>query len=198
MIRKAVFFVLIVFCCVAAYSQSADTVYNRYLDFNFARFQDEEDKLMSLAEKILPDVDKLPEKARINFYFSVGKLYEDNKKPAKALVYYEKVAAAVPNYYVVHRGLGYIYLDDVKAIEKKLSAATDNTGENKQLTEMYIKAVKKTLPHLEKAEACDPSDETLAIIKLLYKNIGDKEGLNSLNERLKQLSVNCVDVLLDQ
>jgi len=53
------------------------------------------------------------------------------------------------------------------------------------------------LPHLEKAQACDPSDETLAIIKTLYKNINDTEGLNKLNDRLKLLSQNCIDVLED-
>jgi hypothetical protein len=197
MLKKSVVILIIVFCSIAARSQSADTVYNRYLDFNLARFQGEEDKLMPLAEKIMPDTGLLPAKARINFYFSVGKLYEDHNQPANAAVYYEKVAAAVPGYYVAHRGLGYIYLDEVKAIEKKINAAGHNKKENKQLTEEYIKAIRKTLPHLEKAQACDPSDETLAIIKTLYKNTNDNQGLNTLDNRLKQLSVNCIDVLLD-
>jgi len=188
---------LTVFAGFSAHSQSADTVYNRYLDFNLARFQGEEDKVLALGERVLPDAEKLPEKARINFYFSIGKVYEDNDQPAKAVIYYEKVTAAVPNYYVVHRALGYLYLDDVKAIEKKLNEATSDAALNKSLTEAYYKAVKKALPHLEKAQACDPSEETLAIIQILYKNIKDLPGLNSLNDRLKQLSTNCIDILAD-
>jgi len=197
MFKKAFFLLLTVFAGFSAHSQSADTVYNRYLDFNLARFQGEEDKVLALGERVLPDAEKLPEKARINFYFSIGKVYEDNDQPAKAVIYYEKVTAAVPNYYVVHRALGYLYLDDVKAIEKKLNEATSDAALNKSLTEAYYKAVKKALPHLEKAQACDPSEETLAIIQILYKNIKDLPGLNSLNDRLKQLSTNCIDILAD-
>ena len=197
MFKKAFFLLLTVFAGFSAHSQSADTVYNRYLDFNLARFQGEEDKVLALGERVLPDAEKLPEKARINFYFSIGKVYEDNDQPAKAVIYYEKVTAAVPNYYVVHRALGYLYLDDVKAIEKKLNEATSDAALNKSLTEAYYKAVKKALPHLEKAQACDPSEETLAIIQILYKNIKDLPGLNSLNDRLKQLSTKCIDILAD-
>ena len=197
MFKKAFFLLLTVFAGFSAHSQSADTVYNRYLDFNLARFQGEEDKVLALGERVLPDAEKLPEKSRINFYFSIGKVYEDNDQPAKAVIYYEKVTAAVPNYYVVHRALGYLYLDDVKAIEKKLNEATSDAALNKSLTEAYYKAVKKALPHLEKAQACDPSEETLAIIQILYKNIKDLPGLNSLNDRLKQLSTNCIDILAD-
>jgi len=197
MFKKAFFLLLTVFAGFSAHSQSADTVYNRYLDFNLARFQGEEDKVLALGERVLPDAEKLPEKARINFYFSIGKVYEDNDQPAKAVIYYEKVTAAVPNYYVVHRALGYLYLDDVKAIEKKLNEATSDAALNKSLNEAYYKAVKKALPHLEKAQACDPSEETLAIIQILYKNIKDLPGLNSLNDRLKQLSTNCIDILAD-
>jgi len=196
-LKKSIFLLLTVFTGLYAHAQSADTVYNRYLDFNLARFQGEEDKVLTLGERVLPDADKLPEKARINFYFSIGKVYEDSGQPAKAVVYYEKVATAVPNYYVVHRALGYLYLDDVKGIEKKLNEATSDITLNKSLTTAYYKAAKKALPHLEKAQACDPSDETLAIIQTLYKNIKDIQGLDSLNDRLKQLSTNCIDILPD-
>jgi tetratricopeptide (TPR) repeat protein len=188
---------LIFFISLAAHAQSADSVYNKYLDFNLARLQGEKDKVLELGEKIIPDADKLPEKARISFYFSVGKMYEDNNEPARALPYYEKVFAAVPDYYVVNRALGYLYLDDVKAIEKKLSAASNVNTTNEELTKSYENAIRKALPRLEKAQACDPSDETFAIIKTLYQDINDKTGLKKLNDRLKLLSLNCVDILED-
>jgi tetratricopeptide (TPR) repeat protein len=200
MVRKTIVLIFAAFIGFSAYGQSksADSVYNKYLDFNLARFQGEHDKVMELGEEILPNADKLPEKARINFYFAVGKMYEDNDQHQKALPYYEKVAAAVPDYYVVHRALGYLYLDNVKEIAGKLNAATKDITLNRQLTIAYNDAVKKALPHLEKAQACDPSDETLAIIKSLYKNIKDEQGLNSLNNRLKELSKNCMDILSDR
>jgi tetratricopeptide (TPR) repeat protein len=200
MLKKTLLFLFLSFIGVAAYAQSpsVDSVYNQYLDFNLARFQGEQDKILELGENLLPNADKLPEKARINFYFAVGKMYEDNDQHSKALPYYEKVAIAVPDYYVVHRALGYLYLENIKEIEVKLNASSNNKTLNDQLTLAYINAVKKALPHLEKAQACDPSDETLEIIKTLYKKIKDEQGLNSLYSRLKELGKNCIDILSDR
>lgn len=198
MSRKIFLLVFIIFAAVSVKGQTADEVYNQYLDFNLARLQGEQDKASDLGEKIRPNAEKLPEKARTNFYFSLGKIYEDNSQPQKARVYYEKVAAAAPDYYVVHRALGYIYLDDVKAIEKKLNASVHDQALNAQLAKDYNSAVKRALPHLEKAQACDPSDETLAIIKLMYKNIHDPRGAGTLDSRLKELSKNCIDILSDK
>ena len=195
---------LLIFCIsigrlASAQSLYSDSVYNKYLDFNLARLQGEQDKVLELGEALIPHADKLPEKARINFYFSVGKMYEDNDEHSKALPFYEKVAVAAPNYYVVHRALGYLYLEKAKSLETELAATTTaDTSLNRQLTTAYIEAVRKALPHLEKAQACDPSDETLAIIKTLYKNIKDDQGLNTLDSRLKELGKNCVDILGDK
>jgi tetratricopeptide (TPR) repeat protein len=198
MLKRSIFLFLILFLVKTGYSQSADSVYSNYLDFNLARLQGETDKVKTLGQSILLHADKLPEKARINFYFSIGKLYEDNNDHSKALIYYLKVAAAVPNYYVAQRAIGYIYLEDVKALEKKLNESKTNTADNQRLFENYVQATKKALPYLEKAQACDPSDETLAFITNLYKNTKDEVGLESLNSRLKQLAVNCIDILSDQ
>ncbi|MGN6397587.1 MAG: hypothetical protein ACTHMI_18595 [Mucilaginibacter sp.] len=199
MLRK---FILSVILIITAYianaqKQPIDPVYEKYLDFNLARLQGEVDKLMELGEAILPDTGKLPAKARVNFYFSIGQVYEHNEQPQKALDFYERVAAAVPDYYVAHRGIGYIYLDRANEIQTKMNAATD-LAVNKKLAEEYRKTVRMALPHLEKAQACDPSDETLDAIKTLYKNLKDQEGLNSLDKRLKQLSAHCIDILEDK
>jgi len=187
---------------ISAYSanaqkQALEPTYDKYVEFNLARLQGEVDKLLSLGEAILPDTAKLPAKARVNFYFSIGQVYEHNDQPQKALDFYEKVTAAVPDYYVAHRGIGYIYLDRANDIQTKLNAATD-FALNKKLAEEYRKTVRLALPHLEKAQACDPSDETLDAIKTLYKNLKDQDGLNSLDMRLKQLSAHCVDILEDK
>jgi tetratricopeptide (TPR) repeat protein len=175
-------------------SSSADSVYNEYLNFNLARFQSDQNKMLELSEDIIPNADKLPEKVRINFYFAVGKMYEDDNQPDKALPFYEKVAVAVPDYYVAHRALGYLYLDKAKAIEDRMNSANDKATKNNLLAQ-YAIAARKALPHLEKAQACDPSDETLQIIKSLYNKINDHAGLNSLPARLTQLSKNCTDIL---
>jgi tetratricopeptide (TPR) repeat protein len=182
---------------VAAKAQSADSVYNQYLDFNLARFQGEQDRVMELGEKIIPNANKLPEKSRINFYFSAGKMYEDDDQPDKALPFYEKVASAVPNYYVVHRALGYLYYDKSKAISYKMSSAGNDPAKKDSLNNAYREVVKKALPHLEKAQACDPSDDTLDIIEHLYQALNDQQSITTLNDRLKQLGKNCIDILSD-
>lgn len=193
-----VLFILLTGTAAYAQAPSADEVYNQYLDFNLARFQNEPDKVADLGEKILPYAGKLPEKARINFYASIGKMYEDNSEPDKAIIYYEKVAAAVPDYYVVHRALGYIYLEKAKRIGDELNQSLNDRVKAGQLTEAYTAAARKALPHLEKAQACDPSDETLASIQRLYRNLKDTKGLDTLPDRLKQLSKNCIDILTDR
>jgi len=191
-------FILIISAYAAnAQKQALDPTYDKYVEFNLARLQGEVDKLLSMGEAILPDTAKLPVKARINFYFSIGQVYEHNEQPQKALDFYEKVAAAVPDYYVAHRGIGYIYLDRANDIQTKMNAATD-LATNKKLAEEYSKTVRLALPHLEKAQACDPSDETLDAIKTLYKNLKDQNGLNTLDQRLKQLSTHCIDILEDK
>jgi len=187
-------------CCIRllAHAQvlSADSVYSKYLDFNLARFQGEQDKVLELGEAIIPYADKLPEKTRVNFYFGAGKMYEDDNQPDKALPFYEKVAAAVPDYYVVHRALGYLYLDKAKKLEDRMNSTSDKATKDSLFAD-YVQVVKKALPHLEKAQACDPSDDTLSIIKGLYTKINDTAGLNSLDGRLKQSGKDCVDVLSD-
>jgi tetratricopeptide (TPR) repeat protein len=191
------FVALTIFTPALTHAQSADSVYNQYLDFNLARFQGEQDKIMDLGEKLIPVADKLPEKSRINFYFSVGKMYEDDDQAGKALPFYEKVAEAVPNYYVVHRALGYIYYDKAKAIDDKISAAGNNKTAADSLASAWRLMARKALPHLEKAQACDPSDDTLDIIKTLYQKLNDPQSLSTINDRLKQFHANCIDILND-
>jgi tetratricopeptide (TPR) repeat protein len=198
MLRKALLILFISLSTMIVHAQTADEVYNQYLDFNLFRLQGQTDKALSLGQDIIPNVDKLKDNVRNNFYYSIGNLFENDGQSVKAIEYYEKVAAAVPNYYVVQRALGYQYLKQVDELSAKLNAARSDINENKRLTELYVAAVKKTLPHLEKAQACDPNDDTLALIKTLYKNIKDPQGLATLNTRLSALSKNCVDLLDDK
>src|SRR6478609_9078497 len=109
MLKKAVILLAIIFSAAFAKAQTEDEVYNKYLDFNLARLQGETDKAMDIGQDILPNAGKLKESARINFYYSIGHLFENDGQSVKAIEYYEKVAAAVPDYYVVRRALGYIY-----------------------------------------------------------------------------------------
>ena len=188
--------ILILFSIVfASKAQTAGEVYDDYLDFNLARFQGEKDKISDLGEKIIPNAAKLPDKARVNFYCSIAKVYEDENQAIKAIFYYEKVVEAEPKYYVAHRALGYLYLAKAKEIEASLNNSA--TNKDVKLNEDYLLTVNKALPHLEKAQACEPDENTLKEIKLLYKNIDDTERLKNLPDKLLFLSKDCIDILTD-
>jgi tetratricopeptide (TPR) repeat protein len=198
MLKKVILLLVIAFATTTTKAQTAEEVYNSYLDFNLARLEGRTENALELGEQLMPNADKLTDKARISFYYSLGNLYENDSQSVKALPLYEKVAAAVPDYYVVQRALGYMYMKQADDIATKLNAAKTNAAENKRLTDIYITAIKKVLPHLEKAQACDPDNDTLSLIKTLYKNIKDDKGLSTLNSRLATLSKNCVDLLSDK
>jgi hypothetical protein len=191
MFKKAALILYLLFTVTFAHAQTADQVYEQYLDFNMARLKGQTGKVLLIGESILPNVAKLPAKSQITYYAGLAKLYEDNFQPEKAIPYYEIVAKAEPNYYVVHRALGYIYFNKFSEFSKKLQTAKIDA----KLMADYKAMVLKALPHLEKAEACDPSDETLDMIKTLYTAINDTAGLNTLKSRLVALSKNCVTVL---
>jgi tetratricopeptide (TPR) repeat protein len=189
---KKAFLILIILCISSLVkAQTADEVYNLYLDFNLKRFEGDVTKALQIGENILPNVDKLPAKSQVMFYNGIAKLYEDGEQSLEAIPLYEKVVTAQPDYYVAHRALGYLYLKPADALYTKLQASPGD----KEIGAAYKAAVLKALPHLEKAQACDPSDETLATIKTLYTNIHDDAGLRLLTARLKELSKKCLDIL---
>lgn len=195
MFKKLFFLFITLIVFAGAKAQTAEEVYNKYLDFNLARLESRPSDALQLGEGILQDTAKLTGKARTNFYYSMGKLYEDDSQSVKAKVFYERVAAAVPDYYVVQRALGYIYAKQAEDLADKLNASASNAAENKRLFALYTATVKRALPRLEKAQACDPDDDTLKRIKAFYKNLKDDKGLVSLNIRLKALAKNCIDLL---
>ena len=197
MLKKYTLLLFILFTTILVHAQGHKSVYEDYVDFNLLRFQGDTPNALDAGVALLDSVDKLSPKIRISFYNSMGKLYEDNRQPERAAPYYEKVVAAVPNYYVAHRALGYIYLSPANELSAKLNGKKSNDPAFKTLKAQYIAVAIKALKHLEIAQACDPSDETLAAIKTLYKNIGDITALNSLDERLKVMSKNCLDILSD-
>lgn len=170
-------------------AQTADEVYDKYVDFNLKRFEGKTEDAFKLGASILTMVDKLPAKSRTSFYNGLAKLYEDDDQSVEAIPLYEKVAVAEPNFYVAHLALGYLYTK----LADELFAKIQSGG--KPVADQYKASVLKALPHLEKAQACDPTDDTLALIKKLYTNIKDDAGLQGLNKRLSALSKYCIDIL---
>lgn len=194
---KTVFLFLLVINLRPAFAQYNTKIYNQYLDFNKAQSQNETAKAMLKADSILRSSEKLPAKSQISFYGRLAKLYEDQHQPEKSILYNEKVVAAVPDYFVSHRALGYLYLLPANALVGKINQSKTNRADYEKYKSQYFSVLKTALPHLEKAEACDHDEETLNLIKSLYLKLNDKIGLGSLNNRLKLLRVHCIDLLTD-
>ncbi|MEO7214069.1 hypothetical protein [Mucilaginibacter sp.] len=198
MFKKASLVLFAVFSLFTAKAQTVEEVYNRYLDFNLTRLEGPASKTLEAGEALLPDTAKLTPKQRISFYYSIGKAYEDDAQSIKAQQYYERVAAAVPDYYVVQRALGYIFAKQAESYADKLNATASNITENKKVMALYTAAAKKAIPYLEKAQACDPDDDTLTRITILLKNTKDTAGLANLKTKLATLSKTCIDLLDDK
>jgi tetratricopeptide (TPR) repeat protein len=185
MTRKVLVLLLLLFSGAIAQAQTAEQVYDSYLDFNVAKLNDDAAQSIALAQKILPDTAKLTPKVRVAFYNSLAKLYEDDNQSINAIKYYKIVVAAQPDYYVAHRALGYLYIKDI-------------SGKPVVMNLNYIEKARLALPHLEKAQACDPDENTLKVIKVLYNNLNNEAALGTLPARLEKLRKNCVDLLSDQ
>ena len=170
MFKKASLFLSLLFIAALAQAQTADQIYGQYVDFDIARSTKNFPKAFLIGENLLPQADKLPPKAKTILFYNMAKLYEDSSNSDKAIIYYEKVAAAEPDYYVPHLALGYLYLNRVNEVYTKMQAIKD-PAERQKLMPEYKNNALKALTHLEKDQACDPEEQTLTMIKFLYKNI---------------------------
>jgi hypothetical protein len=198
--RRKITILVILFGLIAScsWAQTTDTaLYNKLGDFDMARFNNDDGKALRIGERILPDTSKLSNKARVSFFWRIAKLYEDGGNNTKAIFFYEKVVAAVPDYYVAQRALGYLIDSAAEAIHLKLYQLKTDDPSYKALFESYRDEVLKALPHLEKGQACDPNEDDLDFIRTLYRNIHDEDGLKTLRARLSALSKNCIDLLSD-
>jgi tetratricopeptide (TPR) repeat protein len=171
-------------------------VFELYLDFNNHLIHDQA-KAMDVASRILSSPERLPEKQEINFYYKLATLYENSNNSKKAIEFYSKVVKAEPEYYVPHLALGYLYLKEVNPLVTKLNAAKGNQVEYRNYSDQYKAIIKKAIPHLEKATACDPNEETYNLIKSLYQKTNEVDSIKTLDARLKKMEGNCITVLTD-
>lgn len=194
--------IIIGFLLLASFSNaySQESIAELYKKYTISRpWDDGKLATIDLAQSLLKRSPELTNSQIANLNFNLGRLYEETKEVEKAIPYYEASLKLAPDYYVTHRALGNIYLKKSDPIVKQMNDA----GNAKQmdlygkLFAEYKELIVKAIPHLEKAQACDPDDQDLNKIKNLYKNIKDLAAINTLDERLKKLAVSCVDLLDD-
>ena len=199
MLKRSILFALLLLSTLAYKAQVADTaLYNKLGNFDLATLNGDSYSALLIGEQILPDTAKLGKVSKINFYAKLAKTYDEAEQDEKAIYYYEKVAAAAPGYFVVQRALGLLYNAQAEDIQLILYITPKTDPAYGKLYERYLAAVRKTLPLLEKAQACDPDDDTLDLIHTLYQNIGDDNGYNGFTQRIPELATGCVDLLEDK
>lgn len=194
--RSALLIVLMLISTGVTFGQSK-SVDDLYLDFSMARTGNATLKAIEIGEQILSHQEKLTPKKQTRFYYYLAKQYEVNHQDDKAVIFYDKVVAAEPNYYVPHMALGYLYLKPANQLVSKINASKSNKAEYQKYVNQYQQLLQKAIRHLEKAQACDPDEQLLADIKNLYSRLQDKSGLINLDGRLLEASKNCITILFD-
>ncbi|WP_316768519.1 hypothetical protein [Pedobacter frigiditerrae] len=199
--KKGYLFVFIfTFLCFNSYAQQ-NIEHKGYEEFKEYRNSNEnKPKYLAKMLTILADSSKLTNKQIVNVQYHIGRLFEETGKPDSAIVYYDEMLKREPNYEVVHRALGFVYLAKTKNFVHEMNMATKekNVDANAKAYANYKKLVLKAIPHLEKYQACSPDEETLLIIGNLYKSIRDTQSITTIEARLKALSLNCVSLLEDE
>lgn len=181
-----------------AQSNSVKDLYESFKQYRTTN-DDKPSQIVKTLE-LLKFADQLTAKQLTNINYNLGRMYEDIGEADKAIPYYEKSLIGEPNYEVVHRALGFIFLAKSTSAVAKINEtkAKNDVEGNKKAFEAYKILILKALPHLEKYQACDPDEETLNIITNLYKSFKDTKSIETLNARLKEMSGKCVTLLDDE
>lgn len=161
-----------------------------YWDFvNYRMDSDKKSEALEQSLKLLEYKAELNEGQAANLNYHIGRLYEETGSPEKSIPYYEQTIALSPGYYVPYRALAFINVKKCNQLGNKmnLAAKDQNMALYTQIFKEYKTQVLKTVPYLEKAQACDGDEQTLAMIGQLYKSIRSPETLMTLPERIKKI-----------
>lgn len=198
--KKLLLFLSIYLIAMSSIAQTK-SVKELYDDFKLYRTtnEDKPNQILKTLE-LLKLSDQLTIKQITNANYNLGRMYEDIQEPEKAIPYYENSLKGEPNYEVIHRALGFIYLakSGIEATKINEAKAKADIEASKKAFAEYKIYVLKALPHLEKYQACDPDEETLNIIINLYKSLKDTKSIETLNARIKDMSGKCVSLLDDE
>jgi len=197
------------YLCIAVFSISTfqyalaqqPSVKDLYFDFtNYRMSQENKEDVLRKSLILLSQKNELTVKQQANVNYHIGRLYEETGAPEKSVPYYEETIALSPAYYVPYRALAFINVKKCNEFGVKINDAAKqkNAEIHNQALADYKKQVLKTIPYLEKAQACDPDDETLTMLVKYYKSIKANEALEKLPEKLKKLAENCITLLDDE
>jgi tetratricopeptide (TPR) repeat protein len=197
--KTSLIFAFILLILQTSFSQTKD-IKDLYFDFMQVRMDHASKSAKTKALNLLSRSAELSQNQLANINFHLGRIYEESKEPEKAIPHYINVIKSVPGYYVAHRALGYIELKKCDSLGKIVTAAAkaNNAPVHAENLKLYKSQVRKTLPYLEKSQACDADERTLHTLNSLYASIKDSQSVSTLKTRLIELGKDCVSLLEDE
>lgn len=189
---KNIIIAFLLFINLQGFSQDVN---NDFLNFKVALYEGKKDSAVFYSNKIIVKAHQLSTKNRAVFYYKLAVFKENKNEKEQAINFYTKSLNNEPNYFVAHLALAYLYSDKANAFAIKINALQNNKALRDQYISSYQDNLKKALPHFEKAMACDPNDQVLNSIKRTYSALKTLHSLTTLENRLKILRGNCIDVL---
>jgi len=180
---------------------NAQNIKDLYLDYTLDRNDETlNTKTINRALALLNRSSELNDKQVANVNFHLARIYVSTGESEKAISHYEVSLKLVPDYYVTHHALGFLHLKKCDTLGQAVtaSAKSKDIKLNEESYKAYKLQVEKTIPYLEKSQACDADERTMGILNGLYASIKNTTALATLPERLEALSKNCVDLLDDE
>jgi tetratricopeptide (TPR) repeat protein len=176
------------------------SIADAYFDFTVIRSAKGNAESVETSLALLKRSSELTPKQITNIEYHIGRMYEEMGNVDSAIPHYENSLKGEPDYFVIHRALGFIYLSKTKPFVAQMNEANKSKDAiaNAKAFVLYKEMVQKAIPYLEKYQACEPDDETLTIITNLYKSIKDTQSVTTLETRLKPLAAKCVSLLDDE
>jgi len=195
--KLMLFCTALVICCQVIAQQSIRDEYHAFTVYRTTKGNGDDIKKINA---LLSRKNELSVKQVANAEYHLGRMYEEIGDDNNALAHYNESLKREPNYTVIHRAVGFIYLNKTKPFVKQMNEASSakNATANAKAFDSYKLMVKKALPHLEKYQACEPDEQTLAIILNLYKSIKEPQTAEAITNRIKPLGKTCVTLLDDE
>ncbi len=136
--------------------------------------------IASLKQAIEKDLEN---PANANFYFLIGKSYDDLGSADSAEMFYKKALETKPDFFEAYYNIGAIYVNKASELQEKANELPlEETEKYNKLNDEANENLQKALPWLEKSLELHPDDQpTLRALK-------EADARLKMNEKLKELN----------
>ena len=143
--------------------------------------QGKSDQLVTSLKEAISKQPNNPSNA--NFYFLIGKTYDDSGNHKMAEDFYKKAIGVNPNFFEAYYNIGAIFINTASNIQKQANnLPLDKEKEYKALNDSANAQLELALPWLEKALSIRPGDKlSTTALKEAYTRLKMYDKLKALN-----------------